>query len=410
MGAASRQASGIQDASIEPDQSRVRLLVEKSDTTRMTVNGPTVLDVVENHLDCVLDARRPPRLNSPELDDLGELLAEFYSQWKVNPPEPDVLRINSAGVKPDNVSQVLAELLYAHEAVIYDPLERALRSASAERQDDAQDALATLATLAPLIRRGIVLPAPKERLLDGKKAEIEAAAMELADRNPNWFWYEVVEGVLPPLKYSEEAMRFARAWSEHLACSAATNSCLTPIDDVGYRIHRRSLEVLAEQAGVYAGLQIGPAIFAAELPWLSPSDPRTLVEVHNDDSDFLEWRLALSSAIRGLRALPTDADFAKEAQDMFIEELGGIAGRLERARTPTVARLQEGLVYLTLDTLFLAIAAVVTSLPLDGDLVSAAAGQLAVFMTKSLLHTEPGRPGDGQTAVLASLINERKGK
>jgi hypothetical protein len=385
------------------------------------VDTPTILDVVENHLEIELGRRQPPRISGPELVALADAVHQFYSNWDLpQPPAPSTLRINAYYLRPN---LVLKQLLYYHEAVVYDPLEYALTpdgpllgrprrspKSPAPPIDEAEvvSALETLTALAPLIRSGIIMPVPAQQLLGGTNDHVETAAHELTGEDLDWFWEEVWGSDIPHNRDNEQAMYWARSWAADLACAAATTSQLTAVNDTTYRLVSRTLEVACPQdVSTGLGLLVSPALAAADLPWLSSPDPLTLDKVRMDNDDFEDWRASLRTAIRQVRLLPEDRDFPAQASQVLADELAGATAMLRRNRSRASRRLQDGVVNLTLKAICVGVATSVAGLPAEGALIGVGAGQIATYLTRSLLQRDdPAQPGGGRTAVLAALLNE----
>lgn len=365
----------------------------------------TVIDVIENHLDGIPKVGSALSLPDRELAELAELIEAFYEGWTMQPPAGDEFRTNACGVSRRRLSWLLGELLYAHSAVIYDPLEWALTYAQgANLRDEVTEAIWTLGILAPLIRAGTVIPVPAGRLIAERQAAIERAARELVDDHAT-FWHDVVGADSDP--YGMRPYGVARPWARHLAVADATESHLTPIDDGSFRLYQWALhKAVGQLREIDAELLVIPQAFAARLPWLSPSNPQTLIEIRQQDSDFEDWRAALRRAARSVETLPTDARFADEARQAFSDDLGHVAEKLRTARSPAIRRLQEGALQVTFGAAGLAVGTSVASLPIGGPLIGLGAGQLAAFLTRSILkRDDPGRVGNGRTSVLAALVN-----
>jgi hypothetical protein len=365
-----------------------------------------VVDVIENHFDGIPNPDKDLPLPDSKLNELGELVDGFYGSWTMQPPATDEFRTNACGVSRLRLSWLLGELLYAHSAVIYDPLEWALTYARGESlRDEVAEAIWTLGILEPLIRGGAVVPVPAGRLIAERQTEVEKAAREIVGDHAT-FWFDVVGADSDP--YGIKPYVVARPWARHLAVADATSSHLTPIDDSSFRLYEWSLRQAAEQLReVDADLLIISRAFAAQLPWLSPSNPQTLIEIRQQDGDFEDWRAALRGAARTLDSLPTDATFADDARQAFNDSLGFAAEKLRTARSPTIRGLQEGGLHVTLGAAGLAVGASVASLPIGGPLIGLGAGQLAAFLTRSILKRDDlSQPGSGRTAVLAALVND----
>ena len=368
----------------------------------------TVIDLIENHFDGVPAPDKPLAVDVTLIDELAGQLHDFYSASSVEPPGEVEFRTNACGVSRLRLSWLLGELLYAHQAVIYDPLEWALTYATADtRRAEVVEAIRTLAVLEPLIRAGTVIPVPAGRIIAERHAEVEEAARELVGDHAT-FWWKVVEAGTDSDPFGSRPYSVARPWARHLSVADATESHLTPIDNLSFRLYEwTQKQAVAQLRSVDVGLLIAARAFAADLPWLSPSDPATLVKIRQEESDFEDWRAALRRATRALNSVPTDNNFGAEARDVFSDELGFAAEKLRLRRSPLIERLQQGALHVSFGAAGLLAGTTAIDVPAKGPLVGLATGQLAAFLTRTIIRRDdPTRPGKGRTAVLAALVND----
>jgi hypothetical protein len=179
----------------------------------------TFVDLVENACDGLPASDRvAAAVARAQTEELADHVERLYEGWRAPGMAPGEMRTNAAGVSRRMASDVLAELLYAHTGVIYDPLEWALRAARPDAEEVAE-ALMTVALLAPLIRAGVLIPVPGRRLLDERTDEIKAAAWESVS-DPAAFWWGLCGESSDP--FGQRPLFVAKPWALHLAIANAT--------------------------------------------------------------------------------------------------------------------------------------------------------------------------------------------
>lgn len=184
-------------------------------------NDPTILDVLEAALDGDLSAERAQRLSMAEVQNLREVVLQFYEAWAPQPAKEGLLRVHLGGWVASATDQGIARdllhasLLYVHEVVVHDPVAayfeprrrylRAFRQVRGQTIDATASsvhgertggyesfadnleshrsslavAIPRVAALAPLIRAGIVLPIPHFKLALQRQERIWTAVRYL---------------------------------------------------------------------------------------------------------------------------------------------------------------------------------------------------------------------------------------
>ena len=364
----------------------------------------TIVDLVENACDGLpASEREAAAVAHARTDELTEHVELQYDGWLSPALTPGEMRTNIAGVNRRVASLVLAELLYAHTGVIYDPLEWALRASRPDAEEVAE-ALMTVALLAPLIRAGVIIPVPGRRLLEKRADEITAAAWEIVG-DPAAFWWGLCgEGSDP---FGQRPLVVAKPWALHLAIANATDAHLLPIDQFSYRLHEWTLERTAEQLRVsQQDLLMAPRVFAADLPWLAPTDPRTLIAMREKEDAFEDWRRALRRSTRGLESVPGDERFAAEARQAFDDELGSAVETLRGTRPHVISAAARPTVTFSLTALGLIGTSVVAGTAIGGPLVGAGVSLLASYMTNLILRSGTTAAAGVPVAALGALIRE----
>jgi hypothetical protein len=151
---------------------------------------------------------------------------------------------------------------------------------------------------------------------------------------------------------------------------------------------------------------MAPRVFAADLPWLAPTDPRTLIGMREKEDAFEDWRRALRRSTRGLQSVPGDERFAAEARQAFDDELGPAVEALRGRRPYVMSAAARPTVTFSMTALGLIGTSAVAGTALGGPLVSAGVGLLASYMTNMLLRSETSRETGVPVAALAALIRD----
>jgi hypothetical protein len=366
----------------------------------------TIVDLVENACDGMpVTEHAASAAAQSRADELAEHIERLYEDWSVPALSAGELRTNAAGVNRRVAAGVLAELLYAHTAVVYDPLEWALR-APRIHAEEVSEALMTVALLAPLIRAGVIITVPGRRLLEERADEITAAAWEIVD-DAAAFWWDLCGQTTDP--YGQRPLLVAKPWALHLAVADATGAHVMPVDEWTYRLHEWTLQRTAEQLRLNnQDLLMAPRVFAADLPWLAPTDPRTLIAMREQEDAFEDWRRALRRSTRGLILRPDEERFAAEARQAFEDELGSAVGELRAARPHVIAAGARPTVTFALSAVGLVGTSALAGTAVGGPLLGAGVGLLAGYVTNLILRDPVGPARGAPVAALGALIRERR--
>jgi hypothetical protein len=365
----------------------------------------TIADLVENACDGLPTTESAAsNVARSRADELAGHVERLYEDWCAPALSAGELRTNAAGVNRRVAASVLAELLYAHTAIVYDPLEWALRAPRIQA-DEISEALMTVALLAPLIKAGVIITVPGRRLLDERVDEITAAAWEIVD-DPAAFWRDLCGQTTDP--YGQRPLWVAKPWALHLAVANATGAHVLPVDEWTYRLHEWTLQRTAEQLRLNnQDLLMAPRVFAADLPWLAPTDPKTLIAMREQEDAFEDWRRALRRSTRGLTLLPSDERFAAEARQAFDDELGPAVEAVRAVRSHVIAAGARPTVTFALSAVGLVGTSALAGTDVGGALVGAGVGLLAGYMTNLIVRDSVSPAPGAPVAALGALIRER---
>jgi hypothetical protein len=355
---------------------------------------PTILDVLENALGDEISAGRAERLSIQEVDELYASVNAFYDAWDPPLAPQDTLRVHLGGWIARSGATGTARdllnlaLLYAHEAVIYDPVAayfqhglRKLRplptiqgpglnsradwvrveaSAGYEifegnleaHQSHLALAFERIAQQAPLIRSGVAIPIPHLRMVLQQQDSIFTAVRHMVrdddyrsllanpiDRAP--LMRDETTGVRIQVQprtradaVMQEAGEPAYYLARTLALAMAADASYLPPSATEWAIYEQRLGVLQRSLPreERQHLHVLPALASCSLPFLQGLDPKTVAAVRSNEEAMDDWRGALRRATRNISALPSTGEtFAAEARDVLADELGPVAREVERA-------------------------------------------------------------------------------
>jgi hypothetical protein len=428
--------------------------------------APTIVDVLENALDGDLSAQRARRLSMTEVRSLREVVLQFYDAWVPRPPPEDALRVHLGGWVASAASEGIAQdllhasVLYAHETVIYDPVAAyfeprrpSLRSfrpvqgrgltaeASAvhlertggyEANPDSLDghrsslasAISQLATLAPLIRIGVVFPVPHLKLALQRQEKIWTAVrflladgdyLALVDQpvdRPPLTWDQGMHAQIltqPRTKADALIQQYGDAahyLSRSIAVADAAYASYVPPSATEWAIYQQRLNRLGEvlDRKQRLDLTVAPALVQSKLPYFKGLADANLLGIRSNEESFENWREKLRSATRQITSLPGEgAPFADEARDVLKDALAEAASEVREATSRSSAlRRSARPVALTLST---GAAGIAGEVALGGG--TAAFGALGItgmlgWLLESLLP--PGLTGS--KAVMAHLVHD----
>jgi hypothetical protein len=365
---------------------------------------PSIVDVLENILG-ELTLSHINALTAADMDGLAQAVNVFYEGWRPPPSASDELRLYSGGwiagnlAADDSRQQLYSSLLYGPAVVMHDPIAEwfdpyrsriasppPLRGAlggvqvqGAEPQLMQGDgyhvfseepertrshlaaAVPLLAELAPLIRRGIVVPIPQWQLVrqhqDGILAAvrhdvqdvglatlIEAASSEPPPRSDHIRGLDVQPPggfaaqdrlravVQNPAYFLNKTFAIAEATSSRYVPPAPIDAALSAyrIDKLAGELRRKSVD-----------LQVVAALAAADLPFLGELDVKAILAVHDNEPAFAEWRAELRTVARAIETTPSQgAEFVREAGEVISDALLPRARAVQQAvsRSETMKR------------------------------------------------------------------------
>lgn len=428
----------------------------------------TIIDVLEKALGD-LSAKRLQELSEPELESLANAVNGYYADWAAPATIDDEFRLYSGGWIAGNTENPAARqylyttLLYAPAVVIHDPVadwfdprrdsvksvppirgriggiqidgsEPTLRrrdgySTFREEPERSRAHLLAhvpaLAELAPLIRRGIVVPIPQWQIVrqhqtgvlsavghdvkDPALAELIATSTEPSlPRTDHIRGGELTPngGVVEADALRAVVQNPAYFLNKTLAIAAATGSRYVPpatpdaglfghkIKLLGQELQRRDID-----------LRVVSALTSTDLPFLTDVDLATMVKIRSNESAFDDWRATLRNVARAIQSLPAGGDeFAAEARGALSDALLPAAKELREAVARSAvmkAAAKQQVVNLGLGAATVAGSSAITGSPLDAATL-APLGLAAIFGW--VLQSITGPKPTGSNAVLATLV------
>lgn len=363
----------------------------------------TIVDVLENALDGDLTKQRAESLDLQAVESLRAVVLQFYDSWVPRPPAKNSFRVHLGGWVASAASGgtakdlLQAATLYAHQVVIYDPVAayfeprrpnlRTFRpvqgqglnsEASAvhiestggfqvdppnleQHRSSLAIAIPQVATLAPLIKTGVVLPVPHLKLALQRQEKIWTAVRHLlADDD----FREIVDspidrpaltwdrGIRPQFlthprrrvdaliqQYGDAAYYLARS----IAVADAAYASYLPPSATEWAIYEQRLARMGEALGrrKRIDLTVAPALSQSKLPYFCGLSDLDIVGARSDDESFEKWRASLRSATRAITSLPANSEsFAEEAREVLEDSLGPAADEVRRmtSRSATLKR------------------------------------------------------------------------
>jgi hypothetical protein len=426
-----------------------------------------IIDVLESVLGDLSSARLQ-RLSEDELESVSNAVNDHYVGWTA-PATDDGFRLYSGGWIAGNTEHPAARaylytsLLYAPAVVIHDPVAdwfdpkrdfvkslppiharvggmQVDGSEASLRRRDGYFAFPTepdrsrlhllahvpaLQELAPLIRRGVVVPIPQWQIVRQHQLGVlstvnhdvkDAALAELITANS--------EQPLPRtdrIRGSEvapnggvaqgDALRAvvqnpAYFLNKTLAIAAATGSRYVPPAATDARFFDYKLKLLGRELQRRdIDMRVVSALSSTDLPFLAGVDIPTIVKIRSNESAFEDWRAALRNVARTIQSLPATGDeFVAEARDALADALQPAAKEVRDAvsrSTLMKAAAKEQALNLGLGAATVAGGAAVTGSPLDAGTL-APLGLAAIFgwILKSITGPNP----TGSNTVLATLV------
>jgi len=424
-----------------------------------------VVDVVENFLGD-LSGERIEKLSVSELDRLAEAVNAFYDAWEPPPLEADEFRLYAGGWIAGNFGvaeareHLYTSLLYAPGVVMHDPIaewfephrdrlvspppirgRNGMQLQGAEPQllggdgylafrDDPdrtrqmlQAAIPMLGELAPLVRRGIVVPTPHWRLVRQRQESILSAVRhdsrdrELATlitdadapppRADRIRGMDVVPsgGVIPadelravvqdPSYFLNKTLAIADATASRYVPPAAIDAGLLEhrLRKLGAELHRKDVD-----------LQVVAGLTATDLPFLGSLDPKTLVAIREDEPAFVDWRAELRTIARTIELTPVEGEaFTREAVEVISDAL--IPRAREVARATSRSGVMKAVAKDQAITLGLGTASITgTAAIVGGPIAPAALVGLGISAVGRWAYSSLFGASPGQHGVLATLI------
>lgn len=427
------------------------------------VDVASVVNVVENVLGD-LSGEGIERLSASELERLAEAVNAFYDGWEPPPLQADEFRLYAGGwiagnFEPPAREHLYTSLLYAPSVVMHDPIaewfephrdrlvspppirgRNGMQLQGAEPQllrgdgylafrDDPDRtrqmlrmAIPMLGELAPLVRRGIVVPTPHWRLVrqrqegvlsavrhDSRDREL-AALITNADSPPpradriRGLDVTPPGGVIPADELRAVVQGPSYFLNKTLAIADATASRYVPpaAIDAGLLEHRlRKLGTELRRKDI--DLQVVAGLGATDLPFLGSLDPKTLVAIREDEPAFADWRAELRTIARSIEQTPSEGEtFTREAAEAISDALGPRARAIERATSRSgvmKAAAKDQVITLGLGTASMTGAAAIAGGPIaSAALVGLGISTIGRWAYSSLFGASPGQHG-----VLATL-------
>jgi hypothetical protein len=434
----------------------------------VSTSAATIVDVLENSLDGDLSARRAERLSLSEVKSLREVVLQFYDAWAPYPGAEGTLRVHLGGWVASAASDGLgrdllhAALLYAHEVVIHDPVaayfeprRRSLRAfrpvvgqglnletsqIQHERSsgyeyfgEDHLDAhrshlalaIPRVASLADLIRGGVVLPIPHLKLTLQRQEKIWTAVRylltdddyaRLVDNPIDRPALTADEGpavlLLTQPRTAEDAriQQYGDAayyLSRSIAMADVAYASYLPPSATEWAIYQQRLSrlgsVLSRDSKL--DLTVAPALLHSDLPYFDGLSSADVLAVRRHDESFEQWRSRLRKAGRQINALPSEGQaFITEAGDVLRDELEETAAEVRQAVSRSAAlkrNLRPTTLGLSTGAAGIAGAAALAGGP--GALSALTITGMLRWLADSLLAPNLS----GSRAVLAHLVHDR---
>jgi hypothetical protein len=368
-----------------------------------------------NIIEVVRDAfgEIPRELPAGLENELRGIVGAFYSSTNGVPPRTDgefrsvygPLSADMAGLP-----LLLTELLYSHSVVVFDPLEDACSGASMSSPSH-NEALHILAELAPLVDAGIVHLAPTRKIIAASQRDVDAFVNSTDDAYSMAAVPDEVLKADPTSSLSaKELIEFlgprtrvrATSWAYNLVAASAVDGQYLPARPVQRRQWAWCLEHARQEVAATASVEllVIPSLFAAELPWLTPTTSKQMLSIRANDDHFEAWRRSLRECVRKIRDTPGDARFAADARLIFEDTLAPDIERLRRstAFNRTKSGLKDEAMTVTLGGSGLAAVSELAGLPLT-PLIGLGVGAATRMIIRALVSPEP----EPHMAVLAQL-------
>jgi hypothetical protein len=344
---------------------------------------PTIIDVLENRLGSLDDARINA-VTPVDLQDLADAVKTFYDSW--SPPPPKDLRMYAGGwiagnfIAPEALKYLLTTLVYYPETIFHDPIadwffphrDRLLApdgiwsrgrkmqingaepvmirgngyysfAADPERTRQYLKLVApTIRRLAPLIQAGIVIPVPQwwivrerqRQILTAVRHDVRDPRFVEAARNPidepaprgdniRGLGVTPTNGWEPGEEARGDSQDAAYFLNKTLAIAEATSSLyVPPAATDAHLLETRGVQVQKELRRKGVELRLAPALISAELPFLGEVDPDTILAIRRDEPSFADWRAELRNAVRAIGATTTSGEaFEAEAKEVLQDAL-----------------------------------------------------------------------------------------
>jgi len=432
----------------------------------MSAQQPTILDVVDNAIGGT-DPAIANRLSARQIGELADRVSEFIEAW--SPPEEDPTNFlgysggwvaSSVVALPEQVDYFNATVLYYPRVLVHDPVAnwfsrdpdsieelppitavngismqgsevafvdtyyRANRNLEEDRHK-LGFALSLLHSLAPLIREGMVIPAPSWRIARlrqqqirtsirydiGDERMLEAIEQQVdgpptvrdnlrgfgAELDVPWVRGDIVRAkVQDPSYYLNKTLAVADYCSAVYVPTTGTDIAIL-----------RTKAIQASQkvrSNGRASLPVPQILVDANLPFLAGMSVADLVEVRRQNENFAEFRTLLANSVRqaSTYAKVTDGD----AVDAFRDELEPTIRRVERS-VSTSSRLSSANTQGVIALLAMSAATVgglAAGVPVTETVYPALGGGAATWAWTSLRRSQLV----GADAVIAGLIKRAK--